>query len=194
MAKTKKETIKEEIIEKAAPVEPVEQTGAAAIKQKKAAKIEEPKVEPIANDLTVDVASAVNGELIWVSKRTGYKVIWNEFGEKNPLTVADLLDMRNGDRAFFVNNWVTIEDPRADEIMKHLGIDKFYKLIKSVDDLDEIILGMDPDKIKTALPKFSYSLKETIILRAQELKNEGRLDSSRRIKALEDGTGMEIDV
>ena len=102
--------------------------------------------------------------------------------------------MRNGDRAFFVNNWVTIEDPRADEIMKHLGIDKFYKLIKSVDDLDEIILGMDPDKIKTALPKFSYSLKETIILRAQELKNEGRLDSSRRIKALEDGTGMEIDV
>ena len=191
MAKTKKETIKEEITKKAAPVE---QTEAAAIKQKKAAKIEEPKVEPIANDLTVDVASAVNGELIWVSKRTGYKVIWNEFGEKNPLTVADLLDMRNGDRAFFVNNWVTIEDPRADEIMKHLGIDKFYKLIKSVDDLDEIILGMDPDKIKTALPKFSYSLKETIILRAQELKNEGRLDSSRRIKALEDGTGMEIDV
>lgn len=191
MAKTKKETIKEEIIEKAASVC---STGAAAIKQKKAAKIEEPKVEPIASDLTVDVASAVNGELIWVSKRTGYKVIWNEFGEKNPLTVADLLDMRNGDRAFFVNNWVTIEDPRADEIMKHLGIDKFYKLIKSVDDLDEIILGMDPDKIKTALPKFSYSLKETIILRAQELKNEGRLDSSRRIKALEDGTGMEIDV
>ena len=191
MAKTKKETIKEEIVKKAAPVE---QTGAAVIKQKKAAKIEEPKVEPITNDLTVDVASAVNGELIWVSKRTGYKVIWNEFGEKNPLTVADLLDMRNGDRAFFVNNWVTIEDPRADEIMKHLGIDKFYKLIKSVDDLDEIILGMDPDKIKTALPKFSYSLKETIILRAQELKNEGRLDSSRRIKALEDGTGMEIDV
>lgn len=191
MAKTKKETIKEEIVKKAAPVE---QTEAAAIKQKKAAKIEEPKVEPIANDLTVDVASAVNGELIWVSKRTGYKVIWNEFGEKNPLTVADLLDMRNGDRAFFVNNWVTIEDSRADEIMKHLGIDKFYKLIKSVDDLDEIILGMDPDKIKTALPKFSYSLKETIILRAQELKNEGRLDSSRRIKALEDGTGMEIDV
>lgn len=191
MGKTKKETIKEEIIEKAASVE---QTEAAAIKQKKAAKIEEPKVEPITNDLTVDVASAVNGELIWVSKRTGYKVIWNEFGEKNPLTVADLLDMRNGDRAFFVNNWVTIEDPRADEIMKHLGIDKFYKLIKSVDDLDEIILGMDPDKIKAVLPKFSYSLKETIILRAQELKNEGRLDSSRRIKALEDGTGMEIDV
>ena len=183
MAKTKKETIKEEIIEKAAPVE---QTEAAAIKQKKAAKIEEPKVEPITNDLTVDVASAV--------KRTGYKVIWNEFGEKNPLTVADLLDMRNGDRAFFVNNWVTIEDPRADEIMKYLGIDKFYKLIKSVDDLDEIVLGMDPDKIKAVLPKFSYSLKETIILRAQELKNEGRLDSSRRIKALEDGTGMEIDV
>ena len=191
MAKTKKETIKEEIIEKAAPVE---QTEAAAIKQKKAAKIEEPKVEPITNDLTVDVASAVNGELIWVSKRTGYKVIWNEFGEKNPLTVADLLDMRNGDRAFFVNNWVTIEDPRADEIMKYLGIDKFYKLIKSVDDLDEIVLGMDPDKIKAVLPKFSYSLKETIILRAQELKSEGRLDSSRRIKALEDGTGMEIDV
>ena len=77
MGKTKKETIKEEIIEKAAPVE---QTEAAAIKQKKAAKIEEPKVEPITNDLTVDVASAVNGELIWVSKRTGYKVIWNEFG------------------------------------------------------------------------------------------------------------------
>lgn len=190
MARTKKEIGKEKMVEQEVSVEQAETVPA------KPKKVVEPKIEkeePIANDITVDVASAVNGELTWVSKRTGYKVIWNEFGEKNPLTVADLLDMRNGDRAFFVNNWVTIEDPRADKIMKHLGIDKFYNFIKSVDDLDEIILSKSPDAIKTILPKFSYSLKETVILRALELKKEGILDSSRRIKALEDGTGMTIE-
>lgn len=190
MARTKKEIDKEKMVEQEVSVEQAE---AASAKPKKVVEPKIEKEEPITNDITVDVASAVNGELTWVSKRTGYKVIWNEFGEKNPLTVADLLDMRNGDRAFFVNNWVTIEDPRADKIMKHLGIDKFYNFIKSVDDLDEIILSKSPDAIKTILPKFSYSLKETVILRALELKKEGILDSSRRIKALEDGTGMTIE-
>lgn len=190
MARTKKEIDKEKMVEQEVSVEQAE---AAPAKPKKVVEPKIEKEEPITNDITVDVASAVNGELTWVSKRTGYKVIWNEFGEKNPLTVADLLDMRNGDRAFFVNNWVTIEDPRADKIMKHLGIDKFYNFIKSVDDLDEIILSKSPDAIKTILPKFSYSLKETVILRALELKKEGILDSSRRIKALEDGTGMTIE-
>ena len=190
MARPKKEIDKEKVAEREVSVE---QTEAVPAKPKKVVEPKIEKEEPITNDITVDVASAVNGELTWVSKRTGYKVIWNEFGEKNPLTVADLLDMRNGDRAFFVNNWVTIEDPRADKIMKHLGIDKFYNFIKSVDDLDEIILSKSPDAIKTILPKFSYSLKETVILRALELKKEGILDSSRRIKALEDGTGMTIE-
>ena len=69
----------------------------------------------------IDVQSCIIGKLIWKSKRTGYKIVWNEYGEKNPMTVEDLLDMRNGDRRFFERNWVILDGDRAPRALSQPG-------------------------------------------------------------------------
>lgn len=167
---------------------PVEETGASVVEPKK-----QEQLPPITNDYVVQVASAVHGELIFVSKTTGYKVKWNEFGEQNPFTVRDLFDMRNGNRGFFTNNWITIEDPRADEVLKLLGVDKFYPYIRSVNDVDTLILDTEADEMSEIVSRFPQNTKELVAQRAFELKEDGVLDSAKTIKAIEEATNMTLD-
>ena len=150
-------------------------------------------VTPITNDYIVQVASAFHGKLIFRSKNTGYKVIWNEFGEENTFTVRDLFDIRNGNREFFTHNWITIEDPRAEEVYKLLGVDKFYGQIRSVKDVDKLILETETEEMQDVIFSLSANNKEVVAKRAYELRQENILDSAKRIDAIEESTHFKLE-
>lgn len=150
-------------------------------------------VTPITNDYIVQVASAFHGKLIFRSKNTGYKVIWNEFGEENTFTVRDLFDIRNGNREFFTHNWITIEDPRAEEVYKLLGVDKFYGQIRSVKDVDKLILETETEEMQDVISSLSANNKEVVAKRAYELRQENILDSAKRIDAIEESTHFKLE-
>lgn len=173
----------------------------ASISQSEASKccalnneeIQKPTLEPLTNDYIVQVASAVHGELIFKSKNTGYKVKWNEFGETNSFTIRDLFDMRNGSRDFFTRNWITIEDPRADEVYKILGVDKFYGHIRSVKDVDTLILNTPTEEMKDVISELPSNSKEVVAKRAYELKKSNILDSAKKIDVIEASTHIKFE-
>ena len=154
----------------------------ATSRQKKAVK----------DDDTADVRSCVVGKLTWKSAKTGYKVIWDEFGTSNPMTVEELRDMRNGSRKFFENNWVVIEGDNAEDILKYLQIDKYYKDFSSIEDID-LIFEYEPDEAEAVIKKLGYGLKEVVARRASVLKSEGLLDSVKMIEAVERASGFTIE-
>ena len=195
MAETKKRTkkVQENTVIEASAIE----TEASFIEEPSITETEtmvkkEP-LPPITNDYVVQVASAFHGRLIFKSNNTGFKIIWNEFGEENPFTVRDLFDMRNGHREFFTRNFITIEDPRADEVYKLLGVDKFYTHIRSVKDVDNLILNEESEKMREVIAALSPNNKEVVAKRAYELRKENILDSAKRIDVIEESTHIKLE-
>ena len=195
MAETKKRTkkVQENTVVEASVIE----TEASFIEESSITETEtmvkkEP-LPPITHDYVVQVASAFHGRLIFKSNNTGFKIIWNEFGEENPFTVRDLFDMRNGHREFFTRNFITIEDPRADEVYKLLGVDKFYTHIRSVKDVDNLILNEESEKMKEVIAALSPNNKEVVAKRAYELRKENILDSAKRIDVIEESTHIKLE-
>jgi len=164
-------------------------------KSKPAAKsttTSKPQKKTVKDSDSVDVRSCVVGRLTWKSAKTGYKVIWDEFGTSNPMTVEELRDMRNGSRKFFENNWVVVEGDNAEDVLKYLQIDKYYKDFASIEDID-VIFEYDPDEAEAVVKKFGYGLREVVARRASTLKSEGALDSVKMIEAIERATGFTIE-
>ena len=54
------------------------------------------KIVPVDRNDLVEVRSCVYGELNYISYGTGNKITWQTFGDTNWITVADLMEMRNG--------------------------------------------------------------------------------------------------
>ena len=59
--------------------------------------------------LRVVVQSNVHGGLIFINRRTGDKTEWDNFGDKQTLTMGDLRSMKGSQRAFFENNWIFVD-------------------------------------------------------------------------------------
>lgn len=144
-------------------------------------------------DEFVDVQSCVIGKLIWKSKKTGYKITWDAYGDINHLQVSDLLDMRNDSKKFFIANWVILLGDRAEEILKYLQVDKYYKDVMTPEDLDEILFG-DPKELEIALRTMKDSAKNALVYKAKELYAEGEFDSAKSIKAIREATGVDISL
>lgn len=144
-------------------------------------------------DETIDVKSCFMGKLNWTSRKTGYNLKWNEFGDVNPMTVSELLDMRNGDRRFFEEHWVSLVGERAKPIMEYLQIAKYYKDINTVDDID-VIFTYSPDEIVAIVSNFDNHNKELVALRAASLIKEDKLDSLKVIAAIKEATGYGLEI
>lgn len=144
-------------------------------------------------DEFVDVQSCVVGKLVWKSKKTGYKLTWDSYGDINPMQVSDLLDMRNEAKYMFIANWVILLGDRAESILDYLQVAKYYKDVLSPEDLEEIITG-DPKELATALKTMKDSAKNALVYKARQLYRDGELDSTKTIKAIREATGVDISL
>lgn len=144
------------------------------------------------NDL-VDVQSCVVGNLIWVSRRTGYEVRWNDFGDINPMRVNDLIDMRNEYRTFFTKNRIALVGDNAEEVLEYLQMEKFYKDIKRPSDLDDIILG-DPSDIESSYTSMTDGVKQAFAYRAAQLYKDGEIDSAKTVSEIRRVAGVDISL
>lgn len=142
-------------------------------------------------DTQVCVVSAVMpGSLIYQSKRMqGMSFEWYEFGDEQYIELAELQAMRNSYPAFFEQNWILIDD---EEVLEFLHAERFYKHIKSVDDLYQL-LNSSAQEIKRVVPELSRSLKQTLAHLAKKHIDDGTLDSSALIRAIEDTTGFQFE-
>lgn len=163
----------------------------STIKIKSAAK----KRLKLDDDVLLSVKSNVFGRLIYINHKNGDEIQWEEYGEVQPLSVGDLRAMKAKQPDFFKENWITIigiesadddyDNVDISEIYDSLMISQYYQKSECPNDLNDIF-NWSTDKIRETLPKMTSSVKTSIIIRANELIENGSLDSIAKVKAIEE--------
>lgn len=155
-----------------------------------------PKAIKIPLDYIIPVKSGVQGGLTYVSRKSGYEVVWESFGMVEYLPYEELVAMRNSNKRFYVDNWIYFEDTddyTADDIYKSLLVDKYYKNILDVENIDDL-LSLDSENLKLKLENASNGLKDTIVTRAKQLMMDGDpiMDSISKRETIEKMFGVEL--
>lgn len=152
----------------------------------------EEKVYRVKKDLDpnmfVTVKNGFNGTLVYKSKRTGERFVWDAFGDEQEMELSELKSAKNSYKAFFVNNWFLFDDP---EIVEWLGMSKFYKHALNAESFDKLF-EKEPDEITAVMDELSAGQKKSVAFRAKQLIADGKIDSIKVINALENSLGIEL--
>lgn len=139
-------------------------------------------------NMIVTVRNGFQGRLIYISKRTGERYIWESFGDEQDMELKELKNAKNSSKAFFENNWFLIDNPA---VIDYLGVTQYYKNALTYDTFDAIF-SKKPSEVKKIVAKLSDGQRATLSYRAMQLVSEGRVDSIQTIKALEESLGIEL--
>lgn len=139
-------------------------------------------------NMYITVKNGFNGTLVYKSKKTGERFIWQSFGDEQEMELSELKSAKNTSKAFFVNNWFLIDDL---DVIDWLGMTKYYKHAlnsKSFDDL----FKKSPDEIEHLITGLSSGQKKSVAFRAKQLIADGVIDSIKVINALEAALSIEL--
>ena len=176
MANTKAKTQSENIADE----ESVQKKETAAEK-----KIVAKDVDP---EQYVTVRNGFHGRLVYRSKRTGEKFVWEQFGDEQDMTLRELKNAKNSSKKFFASNWFMFDEQW---IPDYLGVGKLYKYAISIDGFDDIF-NLSPAELKKRIGLLSDGQRKSVRYRAIELIKSGDIDSLKTIGALEDALGVEL--
>lgn len=159
-----------------------------------------PGLTKLDDSVLITVKSNVFGELLYINSRTGDKFTWSGCGDVQDLSVGDIRAMKGTQRAFFENQWIILtgidepgyEDISAEEIYKILMLSQYYKNIVDPDNYTAIF-SWDLPKMKEAVNSMSAASKMNLVVAANTCIVNGTLDSLKKIKALEECLGCELD-
>lgn len=136
----------------------------------------------------ITVKNGFQGKLVYVSKKTGEKFVWEGFGDEQDMEVSELKSAKNSSKNYFINNWFLIDEP---EIIDYLGVNQYYKNALSFDDFDDLF-SKRISEINKIIPKLSKGQKKSVIYRAKQLIESGKIDSLNMIRALETNLNVEL--
>ena len=172
----------------------VEQNAAETPKRKtRTRKAAEKTVKPIVpKDIDpeqyVTVRNGFQGRLVYVSKHTGERFVWDQFGAEQEMELRELKNAKNSYKKFFENNWFMFDE---DWIVDYLGVQRFYRNAVRIEDFDEIF-QKDAETISQIIGGMSDGQKKSVAYRARVLIAEGEIDSNKAIAALEESLGVEL--
>ena len=136
----------------------------------------------------VTVKNGFNGVLVYKSRRTGERFVWQEFGDEQDMELMELKSARNASKDYFINNWFLFDDPA---VIEWLGVGRYYKHALNTKSFDELFFK-EPDEIKATMAELSKGQKRSVAFRAKQLIDEGTIDSIKTINALESCLGVEL--
>lgn len=147
----------------------------------------------------LSVKSNVFGQLIYINHKTGDETRWDNHGEVQTLTVRDLRDMKAKQLSFFKENWISIVDsPDVDldvysleDIYEALQIKNYYKNTAVPENLDDFF-DWNADKIRKNYKLMPPTIRETLVIRANDKIKDGSLDSISKVKLLEEVFNCEL--
>ena len=154
-------------------------------------KAKKPVLKRMRPDALVEVKSNFYGLLYYKSKVTGYECEWSNYGDINLLTIAELQNMRNGQRKFFTENWVVFAGDNAQDALDWLQIRQYYGDIVELDSIDEVF-QWSPERIESSVAKMAQSAKDSIVMRAYDMIQAGEMYDMRVIRAVEKATGYAL--
>lgn len=151
-------------------------------------KIKNIKLKDIDPDQYVTVKNGFQGRLIYKSKRTGERFVWDSFGDEQEMTLQELKNAKNSSKPFFENNWFMFDDGW---VIDYLGVGRFYKHAIRIEDFDEVF-DKSPEEIRTIIGELSEGQKKSLAYRARTMIADGKIDSNRVITALEETLNIKL--
>lgn len=136
----------------------------------------------------VTVRNGFQGRLVYHSKRTNERWVWDSFNSEQEMELRELKDARNSAKAFFENNWFMFDEPW---IIEYLGVRQYYRHSLRIDQFDEVFRAT-PAKIRKILSEIPEGQKKSVAYRAKELIASGEIDSRKTIATLEEILGEEL--
>lgn len=154
--------------------------------------VETPEIIPHEIDDTqyITVRNGFHGTLVYISRRTGEKIVWDEFGAEQDVELRELKYAKNSRKNFFTNNWFMFNEEDS-WVLKYLGVDRFYKNAIGIDGFDNIF-KMKPRELEKAIAALSAGQKKSVAYRAYELIAEKKIDSLSVIETLERALGIQL--
>ena len=138
----------------------------------------------------VTVLNGYQGRLTYKSSKTGEIFRWADFGDEQEMELRELRNAKNTYKKYFEKNWFMFGDDFA-WVIDYLGVGQFYKNAISVDEFDSIF-EKNSDELKDIISKLSDGQKKAVAFRARTLITEGKIDSNKVIRTLEDTLGLEL--
>ena len=136
----------------------------------------------------VTVRNGFQGRLVYHSKRTNERWVWDAFNSEQEMELRELRDARNSAKSFFEKNWWMFDEPW---ITEYLGVQQYYRHSLRIDQFDEVFRAPVP-KMKKILSEIPEGQKKSVAYRAKELIASGDIDSRKTISALEELLGEEL--
>jgi hypothetical protein len=155
--------------------------------------------ETIPDSALINVKSNAFGRLIYVSKRTGERIVWEKCGEVQQLTLSTLRGIKLECVKFYREQWIIpigFADENADkftpaDIYKQLFVTQYYKNLVDPSDYEELCT-MSPGEIKEKVSYMSTGAKENLVVALNTFIEKGVLDSIKAIRAFEEALGCEL--
>lgn len=133
----------------------------------------------------VTVRNGFQGRLVYVSKHTGERFVWDQFGAEQEMELRELKNAKNSYKKFFENNWFMFDE---DWIVDYLGVQRFYRNAVRIEDFDEIF-QKDAETMNTAthfgVLKVSSGIRtlrvapSMVVFTLQRLRHHERMMQSR---------------
>lgn len=136
----------------------------------------------------VTVRNGFQGRLVYKSKRTGERFVWDSFGAEQDMELSELRNARNSNKKYFINNWFMFDEPW---IVDYLGMGKYYRFAISIQDFDKLFTK-PASEIEKTIANLSDGQKQSVAYRAKQLILEVGIDSNRLIATLEKCLGIEL--
>ena len=136
----------------------------------------------------VTVRNGFQGRLVYKSKRTGERFVWDSFGAEQDMELSELKNVRNSNKKYFINNWFMFDEPW---VVDYIGMSQYYKFAISIQDFDKLF-EKPAAEIGKIISKLSDGQKKSVAYRAKQLIAEDGIDSNRTIAALEKHLGTEL--
>ena len=190
--------MEETIKKKAGRSKKIETLDTSKVEQKIISKPKKQKLV-LKDDDELLVKSNVFGGLLYINHKTGDETNWADQGDVQPMSARDLKDMKAKQLSFYTENWISIIDSddvdfnvyTINDIYDALQVGRYYKDTVIPNDLDEIFTW-SIDEMKTKIKLMPVTIRETIIIRANDKIKDGTLDSISKVKAIEEVLGCEL--
>ena len=79
----------------------------------------------------VTVRNGFQGRLVYKSKRTGERFVWDSFGAEQDMELSELRNASNSNKKYFINNWFMFDEPW---LVDYLGLGTSYRFAISIHD------------------------------------------------------------
>lgn len=151
------------------------------------AHIEPKRIDP---NQIITVYNGFHGVMYYRSRKTGELYQWDGFGDEQDMELSELKNAKSSSKKHFINNWFMFDEDDA-WVIEYLGVGRYYKNAVSIDGFDDIFTK-SPAEIAEIVNGMSAGQKRSAAYRAQQMIEDGEIDSMKKISVLENCLGVEL--